>query len=151
MTALETDLLAELIRRKQECLVQLREMGRHQLALIQQESMAALMDLLGTKQRMLIRLEQVERALDPFRGQDPETRTWRSSESRRACREAIQACEALLAEILALERQSEQELTRRRDETARRLRCAQGASEARGAYAALATPAVTQLDLTSET
>jgi hypothetical protein len=151
MPALPTDLLAELIQRKHACLVELREMGRRQFETVVEGSITALLDVLAAKQRVLGALQAVERELDPFRGQDPHQRPWRSPEARQACAATLAQCEALLGEILAQEKQSERELVRRRDEAAARLRGIHAAGQARGAYLPGPHFAPGQLDLMSET
>jgi hypothetical protein len=150
MPTLDTDMLADLIRAKRTCLIQLRDMGRRQLELIDGGDMTTLLDLLAAKQRTLNQLQRVERALDPFRGQDPETRPWRSPDDRAACAEQLAQCEALLGEIVSQEKLSETQLVRRRDEAAARLQGAHLASHARGAYAGVPYANVNQLDLSSE-
>jgi hypothetical protein len=55
-----------------------------------------------------------------------------------------------LAHIVAQEKQSEQELTRRRDEVAAQLSGAHTASQVRGAYLAQPRVGVGQLDLVSD-
>ena len=149
MPVFETDALAESMRSKRECLVQLREMGRRQLELIDQRDMTALLDVLAAKQRLLEKLQQIERDLDPFRGQDPERRRWRSVEDRRACTEHLQQCERLLAEIISQEKCSEGALLRRRDEAASRLQDAHLAGQARQAYTAQPHGPLKQIDLYS--
>ena len=151
MSAFETYVLAELICTKRACLVQLRDMGRRQLELIEEENMTALLDLLATKQRSLLRLQQIERALDPFRGQDPDRRRWRTHELRSRSAEQLQQCEGLLGEIVSQEKVSEGALIRRRDEVAARLQGAHLADQARGAYAGGPRGAGNQLDLLSDT
>jgi len=151
MPALDTDLLAELIRDKRECLLQLRDMGRRQLELIDEANMTALLDVLMAKQRPLQELQQIERALDPFRDQDPDQRRWRTGEDRRLCTEQLQQCERLLAEIISQEKCSEGALLRRRDEAASRLQSAQLAGQARQAYTAEPHRQTEQIDLYSIT
>ena len=151
MTAFETDALAELIRSKRACLVELREMGRRQLELIRRGDMTALLDVLAAKQRWLMKLQQIERALDPFRDQDPDRRRWRTPEDRSLCAEQLQECESLLSEIVRQEKCSEGALTRRRDEAAARLQEAHLAGQARGAYTAEPQSQMNQLDLLSDT
>jgi hypothetical protein len=96
MAVAETDILAQLIAAKHACLTQLRELGQKQLELIEAGSLTALLDLLSVKQRPLRELQRLERALDPFRGQDPARRRWQSSEQRAACAAQIEQCNALL-------------------------------------------------------
>ena len=148
---MDTDLLAELIRSKHDCLLRLSALGAKQLELIRAGHLTALLDVLAAKQRALVQLQQAERAVDPFRRQDPEARRWRTPEERQACAEELRACEMLLVEIVDQEKQSERELVQRRDEAAVRLRGAHQAAHARGAYAGSLPHGSAQLDLTSET
>ena len=146
----ETDILKDLIRVKRECLLQLRDVGRKQLALIDEGNMTSLMDVLAAKQRPLVTLQRIERALDPFRNQDPEQRDWRSAADRAQCAEQIKQCEILLAEIVSQEKCCEAALIRRRDETAARLQGAHLAGHARHAYLPPADAPLPNLDLFSE-
>ncbi len=151
--SLATETLAKLVRAKRSCLTQLREAGRRQLELINSGEMAALLDLLATKQRMLQQLQRIEQALDPFRQEEPDQRVWRTPQDRQRCAEEITQCDALLAEVLALEKTSEAALVRQRAETAARLEGIRAAAEAWRAYAAPAGQELNQLselDLCSE-
>lgn len=145
---LPTDLLSDLIRRKHNCLLHLRDLGQRQLDLVRQGSMDELLDLLAAKQHLLAELQRIERGLDPFRDEDPDQRAWHAPEDRQRCAQELARCDALLAEIMAQEKQSEQELIRRRDEAARRLQGVHTAAQARRAYAD-GRPATAGLDLTS--
>jgi hypothetical protein len=135
MAEYESDALARLVRAKRDCLLQLRELGQRQLPLIDAGDMTTLLDLLAVKQRYLAKLQQIERALDPFRGQDPERRQWRTPEARAECAADLKQCESLLAEIVDREQRGEGALRARRDETARQLQGAYFSGQARGAYA----------------
>jgi hypothetical protein len=147
---METDVLAELIQQKHAFLVQLREMGRKQLASVKDGTMVEVLDILAAKQRVLAGLQRAERAMAPFRGQDPDRRQWRSPELRQACAARLDQCARLLEEILEQEKRAETELVRRRDEAATRLRGVQTAGEARGAYVAQQPCVRSRLDLASE-
>jgi len=149
-TEYETDILAELVTRKYENLLQLREMGRRQHELIDGGQMARLLELLAAKQRVLLALQEIERALEPFRGQDPEKRRWRTAEARQQCAARLEQCEALLAEIISREKLCEQALRRRRDQAAQQLQGTHAAGQARGAYLAEDAQQFHQLDLSSE-
>ena len=63
MTTAETDMLVQLVRAKHSCLVQLRDIGRQQLDLIDQGNIPGLLALLSAKQRPLMDLQRIERAL----------------------------------------------------------------------------------------
>ncbi len=151
MSAFETDILSDLIGRKRSCLAQLRAIGERQLGLVRQGGMSDLLELLAVKQHVLVQLQQIERELNPFRGEDPAQRQWRSSEARQECAARLAECEVLLAQIMAQERQSEQELTRRRDEAAARLEDVHTASQARGAYLDEPRGGLAHLNLVSDT
>ncbi len=147
----DTDLLAQLIAQKRQCLGRLQEMGGRQLDLVRAGELASLLDLLAVKQGMLAELQRIERGLDRFRGEDPDSRQWRSPDLRRRCADLLAECEALLGEIVKGEKESESLLTLRRDEAAQRLHGMHCAREARGAYHAASEPHGCQLDLRSET
>lgn len=150
MTVLETDLLADLIRQKLDCLMRLRDVGKKQLELVGAGRITELLDVLSAKQHVLMDLKRIEAELDPFRGEDPDRRQWRSPEQRQRSAEELRTCETLLGEIVTREKEGEQELIRRRDEAAAQLRGAHLASEARGAYLEQARPGPFQIDLSSE-
>jgi hypothetical protein len=147
MDKLDTEILAQLVRAKRSCLVQLRNMGPKQMELVEQGNMTALLDLLSAKQRPLTELRRIELALDPFRVQDPEQRCWRSPEDRAACARQVEECQRLLREIMTREKQCEAVMVRRRDEAAVQLQGFQAAGQARGAYAAASQVEVSQLDM----
>lgn len=150
MTAMETDLLAELVRGKLDCLARLRDMGTKQLELVRADRTAELLDLLAAKHRVLVQLQKIKEGLAPFHGQAPERRTWRTPEERRECARQLDECEALLGEIVTQERESELELTRRRDKLSAQLKGVHLASQARGAYSAQLRSDATRIDLMSE-
>jgi hypothetical protein len=149
MPSYETDDLAELARKKLDCLTRLRDMGRKQFELVRSGDMGELLDVLAAKQRVLWQLQRVERAMDRFRDQDPDQRQWRSCEQRTLCRVILDQCERLLGEIMSEEKQSEQELLRRRDQAAACLQGSHLAGRARGAYLAEASSSEPQLDLST--
>jgi hypothetical protein len=151
MPSLDTNLLADLVRAKHTCLVQLRDMGRRQLELVDEGNMTALLDVLSAKQRPLVELQRIEKALDPFRSQDPQQRCWRTAEDRAACADCLRQCDDLLAEIVGQEKRSEAALARRRQETAIQLSGVHLAGQALGAYAAPPRHESTHIDLVAGT
>lgn len=146
----DTERLAELIAGKRDVLEQMRDVARRQLELIAQGDLGKIMQALAAKEALLRRLLSFEKLLDPFRQQDPEARIWTSIDARRRCQLAAQRCETLLAELMLLEKQSEHDLRRRRDDTAARLEHVDSAGEARRAYAQSPPPSAARLDLSSE-
>ena len=148
--ATETEVLANLIHAKHACLLQLRDMARRQIELIDIGDMTALLDVLAVKQRSLSQLQRIEQAMDPFRDQDPDRREWSSPDARRRCGEELQQCETLLGEIVAQEKLGESALTRRRDAAAEQLKGAHFSGLARGAYGGASRGQGSQLDLRSD-
>ncbi|MGI9457893.1 MAG: hypothetical protein ACR2NU_15110 [Aeoliella sp.] len=134
MTLIATDNLAELIRKKHQILVQLREIGRRQEQLVGEAQASNLMQLLGAKQHLINALQSVERSLQPFQAEDPDSRLWRSPAQRADCAEQAVACKNLLAEVMELEKRQEIRMTERRDEVASRLKQAGAARQAANAY-----------------
>ncbi len=121
MNSTETEQLAELIRRRHAALIGLRDLGRRQLELIDAEQMGPLLTLLAGKQRLLGDLQSTERALDPFRKQDPAARHWSSAADRERCARLAADCQSLLAEIAAQDQAAEASMVRRRDQTVNSL------------------------------
>jgi hypothetical protein len=149
-TSFETESLIDLVDRKRDCLTRLLALGRSQLELIDDDAMTSWVPLLAEKRQLLAELQRVERQLDPFRAQDPESRRWRSPADRQHCAGLIASCRALFAEIVAQEQHSNSQLHRRRNVVAVRLDAAQQARQARVAYAKLSAETTNRLDLSSD-
>ncbi len=146
----DTDRLAQLLRARHDCLEELRDLGRRQMELIEQGELSALLDLLVVKQRSIGRLQQIERALEPFRDQPPEQRRWRSTEHRLQCAELVDRCQSLLAEVLAAEKQCEAALLSRRQQTLELLEKMQMAGNVQAAYTGEWGISGVQLNMLSE-
>lgn len=131
-----TELLAELIRKKHQVLMQLREIGRRQADLVTGGEIAALLTLLGGKQQLIAGLQALEVQLKPFYAQNPETRTWRSPADRAQCAQLANECNTLLEEVVGLEKSSAEKMNARKSEVAEQLNQAHAASQVRSAYQA---------------
>ncbi len=136
MSTLPTKHLAELIHRKHEVLAQLCDVGRRQKEIVERGETTALLQLLAAKQNMITLMQQVERELAPYHGEDPDARVWASAEVRAHCAQQAAECNRLLAEIVELERHSAEQMTVRRNEVAAQLRQVYAAGQARHAYKA---------------
>lgn len=143
----DTQRLAELVESKHQCLTQLRALGLQQAALIGSEDMTELLRLFAGKQRLVEQLQALERHLDPYREQDPESRLWRSQAERQRCAELIAQSQGLLDEIVEQERRNEADLKQRRDRVANQLHDLQSSRDARQAYDEVPQSAL--LDLSS--
>lgn len=131
-----TDQLVDLIRKKHSVLAQLREIGHHQHAFVSSGDTTALLKLLAAKQNLITALQELERKLTPFYGEDPESRSWRSPQDRARCAQQVAECNQLLEEIVELEKSGAEKMTIRRDEMAHRLQQFHVTSQVRSAYQA---------------
>jgi flagellar biosynthesis/type III secretory pathway chaperone len=147
---METDLLVELIGKKLAIVEQLRDLSRRQSDLIADGDIQRLLSVLSAKQTLLSELQKVQQRLEPFRKQDPESRRWRSQPDRQRCRTLVERCEALLGEIMLIEKQSESEMAQRRDAALSRLQESHSSAEATRAYIRPPAPLRGSLDLSSD-
>ena len=134
MQELSTVRLAQLISQRRRCLVQLRDLGQRQAALIDDGETAALMPLIAAKYQLIEALQRIEAALGPFQAEDPEQRVWESPAARAACAADAEAGRRLLEEVMEYERANERRMTARRDEVARQLQQVVDATQVRQAY-----------------
>lgn len=139
---LSTDRLAQLVGQKLQVLEQLRQVAVRQGELIGQEDIGTLLKLLAAKQTLLSGLQKIERALEPFRDQDPERRPWPTPAARATCAADAAECARLLEEVIQLEREHERQMVVQRDRVAGRLRVAHSAHHAAGAYIQQKRPGV---------
>ncbi|MBI1247352.1 hypothetical protein GC197_05835 [bacterium] len=147
----ETDQLIQLIDQKHEVLTQLLTLSQYQLRLAgHDDHISDLMRVLGAKQTLIERLTRIDRLLDPFRQQDPESRIWRSASERTICSQKAVQCETMLAELKALEHKSTEAVTSHRDEIARLLREIKTSSDSAVAYENLNMPVSRGFDMTVE-
>src|SRR3990172_4017854 len=130
---LPTTLLADLVRRKHDVLVQLCDVGRRQQEIVERGETTALLELLAAKQTMITVLQQVERELAPYHAEDPAERVWSAEGARERCAQQAAECNRLLAEIVDLERHSADRLAIRRNDVAAQLRQVHAAGQARNA------------------
>ena len=135
-----TETLAQLLRQKRAVLEQLAAVAVRQAALIESGDMTELIKLLSAKQKLINALQTAEKLLSPYRGEDPEQRVWKSPEARAACAADSQTCSRLLAQVLEMERNQEQQMMGRRDAVAMQLRQAQSAHQVASAYQPHRTP-----------
>jgi hypothetical protein len=131
-----TDLLAELIRRKHQVLVQLRDIGRQQAELVTSGDIAALLTLLAAKQQLIATLQTLETDLKPHYEEDPDRRAWMSPSQRANCSRQAADCNALLEEIVQLEKLGAEKMTDRRNDVAAQLQQVHASTQVRTAYEA---------------
>ncbi len=106
------------------------------MELIDEGNVTGLFDLLAVKQKPLSDIQRIEKALDPYRAQDPERRPWPSAADRAACGRLVEECDKLLREIVVQEKHCEETMVQKRDATAIQLQRLRAAGQAHGAYTA---------------
>src|SRR5262245_40525201 len=111
-----TQKLAELIRKKHQVLVKLRDIGRRQADLVAGGEIGALLKLLAGKQQLIAGLQTLEAELKPYYAQDPDSRAWQSPADRAACAKLADECNALLEEIVGLEKRGAEQMDARRND-----------------------------------
>ena len=131
-----TEQLAELIRKKHQVLVQLLDIGRRQADLVSGGEIAALLKLLAGKQHLIAALQELERSLKPYYAENPETRVWRTPADRTQCAAMATECNALLEEIVSLEKRGAEQMDARKNEVAEQLQQVHAAAHVRNAYQA---------------
>jgi hypothetical protein len=131
-----TERLSDLIAKKHEVLLQLRDVGRRQMDFVNGGDVAALLALLGTKQQLIAGLQTLEQELNEYYAEDPDRRVWPSSQKRAECARQAAACNTLLEEIVAMEKMGAEKMTVRRNEVAEQLQQAHAATQVCSAYEA---------------
>jgi flagellar biosynthesis/type III secretory pathway chaperone len=150
MTSLDTNTLTQLLAQKCELLLQLRQLVGRQFELIDSSNLSQLLNLLTEKQRLISKLQTIQKHLEPYRSQAPQQREWLSEDHRRRCAELADACQRLLAEVVEVDKQSEGRLILRRDEAATQLHAVHFAVQAREAYIEPVASTKTHVDLSAE-
>lgn len=115
MTNQELRDLLELFGREQACYTSLLDLSRRQKQIIETGDVDDLLQVLGQKQKVLSRVGEVENLLLPYKRNWPAIRSSLDSNDRQVLDLALATVEELLAELIALEKESEQLLIKRRD------------------------------------
>ena len=139
--------LSQLVTQRLRILEELLEMGRRQREVVAAGDTERLMTLLVAKHKLLRQLQVIERSLDPFREEDPESRRWRSPQDRAACRAAMERSTQILRQIEELDRHAESELVKQRAATEQQLQGLDHAHQARSAYLDVGGGVPSRLDL----
>ena len=131
-----TEQLEELIKKKHQVLVRLREVGKRQMTFVSNRDTASLIKLLAVKQNLIASLQAIERELSPFSTEDPEERLWKSPAARADCAALAAECNCMLRDVVDLEKNSVDQMTHHRNEIAQQLQQVRNAIEVRIAYQA---------------
>ena len=115
----DTDLkeVLEYFGQEQACYTALLDLSRRQKGVIETGTVDELLRILGQKQQLLAQVSDIENRLRQYKKNWQEIRTRLDQNDRAVLDLALSTVEELLAELIELEKQSEQLLTRRRDDT----------------------------------
>lgn len=114
--------LSELIRQKEQILMDLLPMSIRQLELVRRDEMTLLIRHLNEKQFVLSAFEEIEKQLAPLRDIPPEEREWKNEQERKETADAIRRCATMLEKILENDALSTEELGVRKDELQNQMR-----------------------------
>ncbi len=114
------DILQVLKERRTHCR-ELLDLSRRQNRVIEANDYSTLLNILGHKQRLLGRLDELKRRHPELGQQWPILRETGPAPLRRECDEVISEIEAILAELMQTEKDGADELSQRRDATRRQL------------------------------
>src|SRR5215218_5167523 len=109
-TASSTEQLSELIRKKHQILVRLRDVGQQQADMVGTGEIGSLLKLLAGKQQLIVGLQELERLLKPYYAENPDTRVWRTPAERADCARLVTECNTLLEEVVQLEKRGAEQM-----------------------------------------
>lgn len=150
MTDLTTSRFAELILEKLSLVVEIKQLVDKQKRLIDESKTDDLISLLAVKQQVVGKLQGNDRSLEPFRGQDPESRLWPNAETRAECQEHANLCEGVFREVLEIEAYCERAMSEFSEQTQRQLNGSVSARQATAAYQNFAPRKTSNIDFTSD-
>jgi hypothetical protein len=119
----------------------LLELSRRQIDLIAADDYTGLLVVLGQKQRLLGRLDEMNGQHADLKRQWHDRRESLDPDLRDDCEHILAETEAILAQLLEEEQQSAGRLTERRDETRRQLQTISRGSQVHDAYRDTLAPA----------
>ena len=112
----------------------LLELSRRQMTLVDADDYSQLLSVLGQKQRILGRLDELKQQYPGFREQWQSQRATIDAVLQDDCSHVLAETEAILAELLKEEQFSTEQLTGRRDTTQRELQAISNATDVHKAY-----------------
>lgn len=141
--------LLEFFGQEQACYTSLLDLSRDQRSLIENDRIDELLRILGRKQEVLDRVARIEADLAPYKQRWQEIRRTLDQVDRQVLDLALATVGELLAELIAVEKESEQALVSCRNRTYEELTQAVRGNAVHRAYAGRPAPAAAQyLDVT---
>lgn len=132
--ALATSEFVQLLAKKLELSIRLRESSASLEAMVTSGEWSGLMGLLATKQQTLLEMQSVDQELAPHRDTPPEARIWASATEKDRAQRMARACQELLGEVVEIEKRAESLANQKRADVEARLRSSQASGAASGVY-----------------
>ena len=134
MTAAAIESLFDALSQKRDCCRALVSLAKRQRVQISAGDLGPVLEVLATKQRVMGRMDEIQRRLTCF-SQGPQS--WREGidrQQQRRCQSVLDETERLLADLLEIEKHCEEELVRFREAAAEQLRNTDAGRQLNRAY-----------------
>lgn len=128
-----SNILSVLNARRQHCR-NLLDLSKRQRTLIDASDYSQLLSILGQKQRLLGRLDEINKDYPDLKTRWKQVRDTGDAEWRDDCEHVLAETESLLAELIEEEQNSTDHLTRRRDATQKELQAVSQGARVHDAY-----------------
>jgi hypothetical protein len=129
-----TERLFRLINAKLQLVESLHTLSKSQAALNPHDSMDTILGLIGRRDTIMDQIQTIQLQLREYQADDPERRTWISSERREECRRLSNQIQNLIQEILRWDGQALESMQHQRDAVANELRNGMDLQLAQRAY-----------------
>jgi hypothetical protein len=136
----QSNMLTVLNARRQHCR-SLLDLSRRQRSLIDASDYSQLLSILGQKQRLLGRLDELNKEHPDLKSRWKQIRDAGDPDWRDDCEHVLAETESILAELIEEEEQSTDYLTRKRDATQKELHAVTEGSRVHDAYRDSLAPA----------
>lgn len=141
MSAFSISHILTILKTRREHCRDLLVLSRQQSQLIDADDYTQLLEVLGQKQRILGRLDEINQQHPDLKGQWQLHRKTAETLVRDDCEHVLAEMEAILAELLNTEKESTDQMIARRDATQRRLKAVSSGAQVHAAYRDSLAPA----------
>ena len=121
-------------RERRDCFTELLELSNEQMRLIESDDYPQLLAILGRKQRILGRLEEIHRLHPRMAAEWKQFRDTLIPAARSACDQCLTETERLLEQLMSQEREGTERIAERRQQTRTELQTLTDGTRANQAY-----------------
>ena len=144
MTSTDFDEFLQIMKTRREHFRSLLNLSRQQKELIDHDDYSQLLTILGKKQGILCRLDEIHSRHPHFSREWNNRKSSLDSNLRKTCETVIVEIETILSELLEAENESATFLTLRRDDTKQQLEALSQGTQTHEAYRDSLAPATTR-------